>query len=68
MLLPLQAVLLDGKGEKSASPDSAAYGGQQFDGDSAARARFSFVGEHPGELSIKAGEDLLVLEASDVNW
>lgn len=64
------AVLLDGKGggEKSASPDSGAYGDQLFDGDSAARARFSFVGEHPGELSIKAGEDLLVLEASDVNW
>ncbi|KAL8292370.1 hypothetical protein RQP46_001836 [Phenoliferia psychrophenolica] len=33
-----------------------------------ARARYSFHGEHVGELSVSAGEDLVILEASDANW
>lgn len=72
-----QAVLLDGKGEKRVDPDSVAtplsFDGansydQHFSGDAAARARFSFTGEHPGELSVRAGEDVTILDASDSNW
>lgn len=36
--------------------------------DTAVRARFSFTAETPGELSVSAGEDLVILEASDPNW
>lgn len=38
------------------------------DFDSAARVRYSFTGEHPGELTVGSGEDLVILEASDPNW
>ncbi|KAM0748462.1 hypothetical protein T439DRAFT_303994 [Meredithblackwellia eburnea MCA 4105] len=40
----------------------------QLQSDAIARARYSFQGEHVGELSVTAGEDLVVLEASDANW
>ncbi|KAK4057194.1 hypothetical protein OIO90_001689 [Microbotryomycetes sp. JL221] len=36
--------------------------------ESNARARYSFSAEHPGELSVKAGEDLIILEGSDPEW
>ncbi|KAK4051361.1 hypothetical protein OIV83_002845 [Microbotryomycetes sp. JL201] len=42
---------------------------RHFEGeDSNARARYSFSAEHPGELSVKAGEDLIILEGSDPEW
>lgn len=80
----MQAILLDGKSktneksgviplEKSRSFDTTDGAALSFEGDnpevdSTARARYSFTGEHPGELSVRAGEDLVILETSDLNW
>ncbi|KDE04470.1 hypothetical protein MVLG_05118 [Microbotryum lychnidis-dioicae p1A1 Lamole] len=41
---------------------------EPLEADSTARARYSFTAEHPGELSVSAGEDLTVLENGDPNW
>ena len=46
--------------------DDGFSGGPETGG--VARARYSFHGEHVGELSVSAGEDLVILEASDANW
>ncbi|GAA5987924.1 hypothetical protein JCM10908_007272 [Rhodotorula pacifica] len=76
------AVMLDGKGEKSYSPDqqdpdssfgddSAVGYGSEFGEEreaSTALARYSFHAEHPGELSISANEQLSILESGDPNW
>ncbi len=43
------------------------YDSHQF-GDAVARTRYSFEAEHPGELTVRAGEDLVILEGSDPNW
>jgi hypothetical protein len=48
--------------------DEDAFDPDNADFDSAARVRYSFTGEHPGELTVGSGEDLVVLEASDPNW
>ncbi|KAM0789265.1 hypothetical protein ACM66B_000107 [Microbotryomycetes sp. NB124-2] len=52
--------------------EAGSTGGDQryFEEDepSNARARYSFSAEHPGELSVKAGEDLVILEGSDPEW
>ncbi|GAA5891635.1 hypothetical protein JCM6882_006152 [Rhodosporidiobolus microsporus] len=44
------------------------YGDDEDAQPSAALARYSFHGEHPGELSVSANENLQVLESSDPNW
>lgn len=71
------AVLLDSKSEKPLPyPESEGTpvtfdGGANYENpdiDSKSRARYSFVAEHPGELNVSAGEDLVILEASDANW
>lgn len=59
---------IDGAGafDGDESYDSHQYGD---DGEvSASRARYSFTAEHPGELTIRSGEDLTILENSDPNW
>jgi len=56
----------EGEGE-SDGDDVVSYESHQF-GDAVARTRYSFEAEHPGELSVRAGEDLVILEGSDPNW
>lgn len=48
------------------SYDSHQYGDE--DGEVQARARYSFTAEHPGELSVRSGEELTILENNDPNW
>ncbi|SCV69677.1 BQ2448_1071 [Microbotryum intermedium] len=57
-------------GAGALSYDSHGYdeGDEPLGADSTARARYSFTAEHPGELSVSAGEDLTVLENGDPNW
>lgn len=50
------------------SPTSFGTYDENPEPDSAVRARYSFTAENSGELSVSAGEDLIVLEASDPNW
>ncbi|KAK4702801.1 hypothetical protein P7C70_g3422, partial [Phenoliferia sp. Uapishka_3] len=60
-------VSFDGEGEGEGGAMSwDSHGGPETGG--VARARYSFTGEHVGELSVSAGEDLVILEASDANW
>lgn len=76
------AILLDKKGDKRPAPDSrhmAAASPASFDApesvddqgyepDQTARVRFSFQAEHPGELTVSSGDDIMILEATDANW
>lgn len=45
--------------------ESQQYGDEE---ETQSRARYSFTAEHPGELTIKSGEELIILENSDPNW
>lgn len=60
------AVLLDRS--KAHPPAAAMAAPAEPQEEMAARTRYSFAAEHDGELSISAGEDLIVLESSDPNW
>ncbi|GAA5863961.1 hypothetical protein JCM3774_004434 [Rhodotorula dairenensis] len=74
------AVMLEGKGEKSAHLHDQHEADSSFGDDSygsefgeereasTALARYSFHAEHPGELSISANEQLSILESGDPNW
>lgn len=58
-----------GAGAFDGDDDSFGSGDYQDEiGESQSRARYSFTAEHPGELTIKSGEDLTILENNDPNW